>query len=109
MSYRGTLVSCGVRSIATRFKLDDGIASRKSQLVGVQRPMRIGAEEGRKPLVLLQHASEDRDRAIASGLDALIKEERKKAEKAKKRKSKPESGRDDDEDDPPLVGAPVGT
>jgi len=67
---------------------------------------RLGHSTPRAALIY-QHASEDRDQAIAAGLDALIKEQRKKAaKKAKKQRVKPESGRDDD---PPLVGAPVGT
>jgi len=46
-----------------------------------------------------QHARDERDQVIATGLDDLIRE-------AKKASRKPR--RSEDDDDPPLVGAPAG-
>lgn len=57
---------------------------------------RLGHTSARAALIY-QHASSDRDRAIADAPDVL-------AEDQKKRKK-----RDDGGDDPPLVGAPTGT
>lgn len=57
---------------------------------------RLGHASPRAALIY-QHATADRDRAIADALDALTEDYKKKR-------------RDDDDDgDPPLVGAPTGT
>ncbi|TDE08213.1 tyrosine-type recombinase/integrase [Jiangella asiatica] len=57
---------------------------------------RLGHASPRAALIY-QHATKDRDRAIADALDALAQEHKTKTE------------RRDDDDDPPLVGAPSGT
>jgi integrase len=69
---------------------------------------RLGHSTPRAALIY-QHAVEERDHAIAAGLDDLI-EEARKARERKDQQPEAEVGRaDDDDDDPPLVGAPVGT
>lgn len=61
---------------------------------------RLGHSSPRAAMIY-QHATDDRDRAIADGLDKLIGDSR--------RVSRPDPSRDNDGDDPPLVGAPAGT
>jgi hypothetical protein len=69
---------------------------------------RLGHSTPRAALIY-QHAVEERDHAIAAGLDDLI-EEARNARERKAMQPDAKAGRaDDDDDGPSLVGAPVGT
>lgn len=61
---------------------------------------RLGHSSPRAAMIY-QHATDDRDRAIADGLDKLIGESRNGSQVSERR--------DGDDDDPPRVGAPTGT
>jgi integrase len=58
---------------------------------------RLGHSSTRAALIY-QHASKDRDRAIADALDVLATEHNERAQ-----------SRPDDDDDPPLAEVPTGT
>ncbi|UPK76413.1 site-specific integrase [Nocardioidaceae bacterium SCSIO 66511] len=61
---------------------------------------RLGHSSPRAAMIY-QHATDDRDRAIADGLDELIGQARKG--------SQADRSHDEDDDDPPMVGVPTGT